>query len=333
MLFFLLSIYVVRCGAEYKGSGAIYMKRNQQGDKVSLGTLNKLTKLQCVHACIKNKRCSSFIFDKKDIHLGDCVLQEKNENIQTSIFQIEHSLQNYEIFESFSLIYSSCQEGYENGNRLSGNYFLSNELNWHFCNMGELKNCGVGGWTLAMTIDGKKPTFAWDSPYWLNDAIYNVEKGFLSPFLEEAKYPAFSYLEFSEICLGMKSGTSETSYMKIARSNKNTLKRIFNDKFTSIENGRESWLKLLNGSKLQPDCSGTNNEGFNIQGKAANLRLGITCYDDNPEWSDSWVGLGGQDLFCLETESMQAQSSAGNQCCSNECNEFSLKAMAYLFIK
>ena len=182
-----------------------------------------------------------------------------------------------------------------------------------------------------------KPTFAWNSPYWLNDVIYNADKGFLSPLSEEAKYPAFSHLRFSEACLGMKSKKSGINYMKIPEfKSPQTLKEIFNSPFQKIENGREAWLKLLNGSKLQADCSGTSHEGFNVQGKATNVRLGITCYDEglSPEWTDSWIGLGGENLFCLENDyTPQPQSSSGNQCCSEKCSEFSLNSMSYLFLK
>ena len=41
-------------------------------------------------------------------------------------------------------------------NAASGVYDL--ESGRHFCNMSEIPNCGGGGWTLAMKIDGTKVT-------------------------------------------------------------------------------------------------------------------------------------------------------------------------------
>ena len=110
LLAYFLSFLALRFRSctDYKGSGAIYLKRNHlQGDKISFQTLNKLTQLQCVHVCIKNKRCSSISFEKKDRFLGECGLQEKSETdeIQRHIYDKDvRSIYNQETvyFESFS---------------------------------------------------------------------------------------------------------------------------------------------------------------------------------------------------------------------------------------
>lgn len=63
-------------------------------------------------------------------------------------------------FFYFHLEFTSCVQAYEQGERKSGLYFLTDSTEdlsaWHYCNMEELDDCGSGGWTLVMLADGNK---------------------------------------------------------------------------------------------------------------------------------------------------------------------------------
>ena len=63
-----------------------------------------------------------------------------------------------------NLGYKSCKEIEQNlPNAASGVYNLTDGR--HFCRIGDIPECGSGGWTLAMKIDGTKvgslPTINW----------------------------------------------------------------------------------------------------------------------------------------------------------------------------
>ncbi|XP_022786242.1 uncharacterized skeletal organic matrix protein 5-like [Stylophora pistillata] len=48
-----------------------------------------------------------------------------------------------------------------------------------YCNMdgAGLGDCGGGGWTLVMKINGAKQTFKFDSPFWTNKKEYGLPEG------------------------------------------------------------------------------------------------------------------------------------------------------------
>eukprot|EP00794_Sanderia_malayensis_P010885 gene10885-12041_t len=71
----------------------------------------------------------------------------------------------------------------------------------HHCIMNN-SQCGQGGWTLAMKINGTKATFDVTSSYWESNTVYNIENGLTSFEDDEAKFPAFITLGFTSICLG-----------------------------------------------------------------------------------------------------------------------------------
>ena len=59
-------------------------------------------------------------------------------------------------FRGYFQVYRSCKEIYEADNTTlqSKSYHL--ESGSHYCAMGSLGECGAGGWTLAMSIDGSR---------------------------------------------------------------------------------------------------------------------------------------------------------------------------------
>ena len=54
-----------------------------------------------------------------------------------------------------ALVFTSCKEAYNyDASATTGIYDLT--LGKHYCVMQNIPNCGQGGWTLAMKIDGSK---------------------------------------------------------------------------------------------------------------------------------------------------------------------------------
>ena len=65
---------------------------------------------------------------------------------------------------------------------------------------------------------------------------------------------------------------------------------IADGQYTKTFFGRDLWKSLVKVSYLQPNC---NREGFNIQTKAINARLGlITNNEHDCDSCDSWIGFG-----------------------------------------
>ncbi|XP_031555862.1 uncharacterized skeletal organic matrix protein 5-like [Actinia tenebrosa] len=84
-----------------------------------------------------------------------------------------------------------------------------------YCHMDELPNCGGGGWTLTMKINGSKNTFDYNSFYWTNRQALKAENG-LGLEDKESKLPTYWSTPLTKICLGMKMKTnSDIKWLKL----------------------------------------------------------------------------------------------------------------------
>ncbi|RMX59472.1 hypothetical protein pdam_00018375 [Pocillopora damicornis] len=76
----------------------------------------------------------------------------------------------------------SCKYGFEDGAKANKDYMLQVDEFTKlpvYCNMdgAGLGDCGGGGWTLVMKIDGAKSTFKYDSPFWSDKKEYEPSNG------------------------------------------------------------------------------------------------------------------------------------------------------------
>ena len=130
------------------------------------------------------------------------------------------------------------------------------------------------------------------SAHWTNDATYNIENGIKSFYTEEAKFPAFSKISFSDVCIGMKV-SSDVRCLRIPGINKASLLSIFitgQASYTSLD--RSLWKSLIASSSLQLNCS---RQGFNVKDSSNSIltRIGYIANEQNHCGScDSFVGIG-----------------------------------------
>ena len=130
------------------------------------------------------------------------------------------------------------------------------------------------------------------SAYWTNDEKYNIENGIKSFYSEEAKFPAFSKISFSDVCIGMKV-SSDVRWLRIPGINKASLLSIFitgQASYTSL--GRSLWKNLIASSSLQFNC---NRQGFNVKDSSNSIvtRIGYIANEQNHCTScNSFIGIG-----------------------------------------
>jgi hypothetical protein len=179
----------------------------------------------------------------------------------------------------------SCQEIHTREPALpSGAYVLEERPPIDvYCEMNE----DGGGWTLAMKIDGSKPTFAYDSPLWTDDKAIAPTSTDLST--TEHKNAAFWKLPFKELRLGMIDAGMRRQI--IVPHEASSLRALFRGPRVKTNVGRATWMKLLASAQLQPSC---NEEGFNFdQGDRMRVRIGIVANEQaDCESVDSYIGFG-----------------------------------------
>ncbi|XP_073249541.1 uncharacterized skeletal organic matrix protein 5-like [Porites lutea] len=156
----------------------------------------------------------------------------------------------------------------------------------------ELGECGGGGWTLVMKIDGEKITFKYDSKLWTNKTDHNPSAGKTLLDYQETKLPTYWSTPFTKICLAMKIGHQVNSI--VINKQANSLYSLIADgKYRSTSLGRHTWKKLIGQqASLQRNC---NKEGFNSYPARhySRARIGIISNENNNCGSpDSRIGFG-----------------------------------------
>ncbi|XP_065055075.1 uncharacterized skeletal organic matrix protein 5-like [Rhopilema esculentum] len=163
--------------------------------------------------------------------------------------------------------------------------------------MSEIPNCGGGGWTLAMKINGTKSTFSIESEYWSNEEVYNTDLGIHSFFENEAKFPALSNVAFDEICIGMKA-SSVVNWLRLPVKSSSLLAIFSPGTYIQTNLGRSAWNNLLLSSSLQFNC---NREGINVKNDAGVImaRIGLIANNEKTcDTPDSFLGIGIPIAVC-----------------------------------
>ncbi|XP_078349823.1 putative skeletal organic matrix protein 5 isoform X2 [Oculina patagonica] len=200
-----------------------------------------------------------------------------------------------------------------------------------YCNMdGDgLGECGEGGWTLVMKIDGTKKTFLFDSSYWTDKNTYGVPEGETGLDHDETKLPTYWNTPFTKICLGMKIPGENTRFLVLNKEAVSLHALISDGKYRPTSLGRDTWKTLIGfQASLQRNC---NKEGFNVQSDNAaysKVRIGYMSNEQNDcGTGDSRIGFGTGGL-------QDNSNSCGNEATNGGDNgDKHIKAMGYILVQ
>ena len=236
----------------------------------------------------------------------------------------------------------SCKEVFDSGIEVDG--FQNLASGRHYCNMTLAENCGDGGWTLALSSDGTKPTFKYDSPYWENEKPLGAGQ---LPFDTESKFPAFWKIKMTALCLVMRWPRGQTKALKF---NDNSLKSpakslsgktlldVMKAGYMETKFNRNTFTSALgpDGFEFDRKC---NHGGFGIKSReeaSGKMRIGM-LFDHNPGFcktSRSFLAIGyyRQPEFNWHD---QPEIYAGAACSTHEsCQpQKVVAAWAYLYVQ
>lgn len=193
----------------------------------------------------------------------------------------------------------------------------------------DLGECGGGGWTLVMKMDGAQKTFHYDSPYWTDKNTYGLPEGETGLDNEETKLPTYWNTPFTKICLGMKIPGEDTRFLLLNMKASSLYALIADGKHRPTSLGRHEWKTLIGAqASLQPNC---NREGFNVM-------------SDDPAYSKARIGyMCNQENDCVTGDSRIGFGTGGHQRDSDTCgNEAThspdngdkhIQAMGYIFVQ
>ncbi|XP_027048454.1 uncharacterized skeletal organic matrix protein 5-like [Pocillopora damicornis] len=207
----------------------------------------------------------------------------------------------------------SCKYGFEDGAKANKDYMLQVDEFTKlpvYCNMdgAGLGDCGGGGWTLVMKIDGAKSTFKYDSPFWSDKKEYepsngrNLDDG-------ETKLPTYWSTSFTKILIAVLECMDSENLMNFSP-------------FSPSQN------TVISEASLQQKC---NKEGFNVVSDVPNFskaRIGIVGNNENAcTTSDSRIGFGTAG-YPDDTNSCGNEAKHGG-----DKGDKSTEAMGYIFVQ
>jgi hypothetical protein len=185
-----------------------------------------------------------------------------------------------------------------------------------------------GGWTLALKVDGRQTTFAYDQTIWETPDLLATD----APDLDhrEAKLETWNAIAFQDVRVVFEfpidSGTVHALIVPLGAGKLADLFAAGQLHTTTL--GRDAWKSLLGTTaSLQPNC---NLEGTNQASANTRVRLGIIANQEADCTSpDSRIGVGGGGEVCgSPTE------SAGNSACFSPDNgDVELPAFAWVFVR
>ncbi|XP_068696566.1 uncharacterized skeletal organic matrix protein 5-like [Montipora foliosa] len=252
-------------------------------------------------------------------------LEEKLENLYSLVENISMSLQPPPVTTS------SCKELYDKGLRENKAYMLPTDIGKIpvYCHMtSDVGECGGGGWTLVMKIDGNKRTFHYDADFWENNKEFNLPGGETGFDSQETKLPTYWETPFSKICLGMKYG-QQIKYIVINKQADSLYSLIADGQHRATSMSRGKWKSLLGSEgSLQSHC---NTQGFNAVGTNsgwAKARIGIVANQENDCNScDSRIGFGTGGVH-------DDSNTCGNEAAHSPDNgDKHIKAFGYILVQ
>lgn len=186
----------------------------------------------------------------------------------------------------------------------------------------------AGGWTLALKVDGRNPTFAYDNAIW-------EDANLLAPSMPgldkvEAKLETWNAVAFTELRIALEypvdSGEVRHLVVPLAGAKLRDLFMAGQTRASTL--GRDAWKGLVGpAASLQLNC---NLEGTNIFHDQTRVRLGIISNEQADCLTpDSRIGVGSGGVVCT-TPTL----SAGNSSCYGGDNgDVELPAFAWVFVR
>ena len=174
--------------------------------------------------------------------------------------------------------------------------------------------------------------FNYSSPYWTNKKIYAVEDGLEGLTEKQTKLASYWNTPFKKMCLGMKVN-SVTKWIVIDRQATTLFNVIADEVFENTSVGRDKWLSLMDGSRLQKNC---NREGFNIDTPGyqlgyLKLRLGIITNNQNDCLTcNSCIGFGTSVRGCA---GQIRKTTCGNIANCGLLNNKNTIAFGFIFVQ
>ena len=160
-----------------------------------------------------------------------------------------------------------------------------------------------------------------------------MQNGLQSPRTEEAKYPAFSNISFTQVCVGLNfSGVAR--WMLLAKSGSSLLSIFQSGTYMATGKGFSAWKNMMSGSSLQYDCY---KEGFNVKSGTGEMfaRVGIVGDNDyDCYYPNSYIGVGTiWNHYNTCPVSYTGVSSGNLALCWPDNGEKSLAAFGFILIK
>ena len=149
---------------------------------------------------------------------------------------------------------------------------------------------------------------------------------------KQTKLASYWNTPFHKICLGMKV-KGVTKWIMIDYHARSLYNVIADGVFRSMSVGKNTWLSLMDGSRLQENC---DEEGFNINREGHNsahfkVRIGIIA-DDHDDCSscNSCIGFGTSVRGCSGSV---RKIACGNIAICKKPKNKNTPAFGYIFVQ
>ena len=148
----------------------------------------------------------------------------------------------------------------------------------------------------------------------------------------QTKLASYWNTPFDKICLGMKV-KGVTKWIVIDYQASSLYNVIADEDYKRLYVGRNKWLSLMDGSRLQENC---DEEGFNINREGHRsahfkVRIGIIADDhNNCKSCNSCIGFGTSVRSC---GGQIRKTTCGNIAICNKLNNKNTPAFGYIFVQ
>ena len=149
---------------------------------------------------------------------------------------------------------------------------------------------------------------------------------------KQTKLASYWNTPFDKICLGMEVNNL-TKWIVINYKASSLSNAIADGDFKKTKVGKDKWLSLVDGSRLQENC---NEEGFNINiptwhPRKLKVRIGIIANNQNNcESCDSCIGFGTSTRGC---DGKIRKTTCGNIAICGYFFNKNTPAFGYIFVQ